>query len=350
MEKTKMSSVKSNIPSLPTGRQVLPGKFHQSKSKTGSVWMLPVLIFTIILFVIFAQGCSNQKSNEENVKKISSNKQKEKPGIVKLSDDEIKELRIEVETAKPGFIETHIDLTGEIVTDPTKVAHIIPRFGGVVKEIKKQIGDYVKKDEVIAVIESNESLAPYEVKSLINGTITNMHITPGELIGGNDHKITVADLSSVWAELTLYQKDLPNIKVGQTVELFTGEEKDGVKGQIFYINPTVDEQTRTTKARVRISNISNRWKPGLFVTAKAVISKKLVKLLVKKSALQTLNNKLIVFIQTPDGFKQQEVKPGLENQVNVEIISGLNNGDKYVAEGSFIIKSDLIKDSFGGEE
>merc|ERR1711879_352758 len=103
--------------------------------------------------------------------------------LVTLSDTEINELGIKLETVGSQKLQMHTDLTGEIVPDPDKIAHIVPRFAGVVKNVYKEIGDKVKKDEVIAIIESNESLVTYEVKSSIDGAVLDLHMTPGELIG-----------------------------------------------------------------------------------------------------------------------------------------------------------------------
>ena len=113
--------------------------------------------------------------------------------VVQLSDEQLKEFDIEIATAEPGNIQVQRKLSGEIIVEPYRLAHIIPRFPGIVKEVRKHIGDKVKKGEVLAVIESNESLAPYEVKSLIAGTVTDKHLTLGEVISDDSHAFTITD-------------------------------------------------------------------------------------------------------------------------------------------------------------
>ncbi len=125
--------------------------------------------------------------------------------IISLSTEELEEFGINIDIAGPGYLEIHRDLAGEIVIDPERLAHIGPRFPGIVKEVKKQLGDYVKKDEVVAIIESNESLSTYEIRSLIDGTIIGMHLTRGEMVSDSDHNFIIADLEEVWVNLSIYQ-------------------------------------------------------------------------------------------------------------------------------------------------
>ena len=95
------------------------------------------------------------------------------------SPEILKEFGIQIGIAAGGVLEEIIELPGEIKIDPDRLAHITPRFDGVVKEVFKQIGDRVKKNELLAIIESNESLTAYELRSSINGIVIDMHFTKG---------------------------------------------------------------------------------------------------------------------------------------------------------------------------
>ncbi len=269
--------------------------------------------------------------------------------IVALSNNEMKEFGIVLKTAAPDKIQLHTDLSGEIRADPSKIAHIIPRFSGIVKEIRKTIGDKVKRNEVIAVIESNESLAKYKVVSSIEGTVIDMHMTPGEVTNEESaHDITVANLKTVWAELNVYQKDFSNIRVGQTAIISASYDMHEAEGIISFISPIVNEKTRTATARVALNNSSGRWKPGMFITSKVFTLKKLVPLAVAKNALQTFEGQTVVFVKDKEGFRPQPVIIGIQNSKTVEILSGLHKNQPYIAQGAFIIKSELMKESFGG--
>lgn len=311
------------------------------------IGLITGVVVTILAYQLF-NGTSKDvaKINNDNIKKEET----AQITTVKLSDNVINEFGIIIKTTGPGKIEMHTDLTGEIVPNPYKVAHIIPRFPGVVKKVYKKIGDKIKKGETIAVIESNESLVQYKVKSSINGTILVLHMTPGELIGDGTHVVEIADLSSVWAELNVYQEDLMNINVGQQVVISSLGSNYKIKSNIFYIDPTVNEKTRTSVARVKLGNIRGTWKPGLFVNGVVKTKEFNLPLIVPKTAIETLNDQTVVFIETENGFKAQPVKIGVSNQNYVQILSGLKKGQKYVAKNGFVIKSEIEKSKFADED
>lgn len=291
----------------------------------------------------------NKPVDELDNSSLETEKDDHQEEIVKISTSEMEEFGIVVRTAGPGTIQMHTDLLGEIRPDPSKIAHMVPRFEGIVKKIYKAIGDKVKKGETIAVIESNESLVNYNMSSAIDGTVIDMHMSPGELVrGDSDHEITVANLQNVWANLSVYQKDLSIIKEGQTTIISAGHEAYVTKGKISYVSPMVDEATRTATARVALDNHSGKWKPGMFVTAKVFTLDKKVPLAVDKNAIQIFEGQSVVFVQSKEGFRPQPVSVGIQNDKTVEILSGLHAGQSYIAKGAFTIKAEMMKGSFGG--
>lgn len=268
-------------------------------------------------------------------------------GMIALNAAELQEFGIETAVAGPGQIETHIDLPGEIIVDPERLAHVSPRFPGIVKEVRKRIGDMVKKGETLAIIESNESLTPYEMKSLIDGTVIDMHVAVGEMIGDQTHAYQIADLSQVWARVSVYQKDLPQIRLQQPAMVSAGSGIQDARGKISYLSPTVDEQTRTATARVILANAGGIWRPGMFVSVKVQTGQIDANIVVPKTALQTVEEQTCVFVETEEGFKPQPVFTGHSNEVAVEITSGLAAGQRYVTQGSFALKAEVMKASFG---
>jgi len=313
------------------------------------------IMLVIILFAFFAFGCGDNSANDdvnktEEQNENEQNKSEKHSETIKLTEDDLKEFGIEVNEAKAGVIINHIDVTGEIKTEPSRLSHLIPRYSGIVKEVYKTVGEEVNQGDVLALIESNESLTTYEVQTLIDGTIIELHMAKGDLVGGEELALTVANLDKVWATLSIYQRDINKIKVGQhALVSFSSEEKEEA-GTISYVSPVVDEATRTTTARVIMNNTSGKWRPGMFVSAKINVSEKTVPIVVEKSALQTLEDKTVVFIKSGDEFYPQQVKLGMQNDVTVEITSGLQAGQQYVSKGSFTIKAEILKESFGGDE
>ncbi len=312
-------------------------------------------IFTGLLLInsIFLSGCSSkQEAPTHQVMDAEEAHREPDEGehheVVTLTPEEMEEFDIQLATAGPGVFEIHKDLTGEIRPDPERLAHIVPRFPGIVLEVRKQIGDRVKKGEVLAVIESNESLAPYEVRSLIDGTVIEMHLTRGEMVNDATHAFIVADLSVVWANLNVYQKDLPYIRVGQKATVTGIEATLHYTGTISYVSPVVDEATRTATARVVVPNPHRRWRPGMFVSARVVVDAIQAPLVVPTTALETYENRTVVFVKTEDGFEPRPVTVGRTNDRFAEILEGLTPGEVYVAKNGFTLKAELLKESFGG--
>ncbi|MGB2769027.1 MAG: efflux RND transporter periplasmic adaptor subunit [Candidatus Zixiibacteriota bacterium] len=269
--------------------------------------------------------------------------------VVHLSDAEMEEFGIEVDVAGPGKLHIEIVVPGEVAVNYDKLAHIAPRFPGVVTEVGKHIGDYVRRGEVLAVIESNEGLVPYEVKSFINGTVLEKHMTLGEVHSEDVAAFVIADLDTVWVNLSIYQMHLPKVAVGQKVVISAGQGVPDAKGVVSYISPSVDEHTRTARARVVLPNRGGQWRPGLFVGGTITVEETEVAVLVPKSALQTMEGQTVVFVEAQESFKAQPVEIGRTKDTSAEVLSGLMPGQKYVSKGGFVLKAELLKGAFGDE-
>lgn len=266
---------------------------------------------------------------------------------VKLTPDQQREFDIVVESATSGILEKYVNVPGEVVVNQDTFSHISARFPGIVKQVKKRIGDRVEKNEALAVIESNQSLTLYSIKSLISGTVIEKHATIGELLREEDVAYTVADLTTVWVNLSIYQADRTQVEPGQEVTISQGHNQHEVKGIISYLSPIINEDTRTSTARVVLPNPNGKWTPGLFVTARIKTLQENVALRVPLSAIQNVEDKTNVFIKTNEGFQATPVVLGRANDTFVEILSGLEAGQQYVSKHSFTLKAEFSKASFG---
>ncbi len=114
-------------------------------------------------------------------------------------------------------------------------------------------------------------------------------------------------------------------------------------GTLSYIGPRVSEETRTVLLRVVLPNPDGRWRPGQFVTATLGAGDTPVAVLIPKTALQTIEGKPSVFVQTPEGFALRSVTLGRANPTHVEITAGLQAGERYAATETFVLKAELTK-------
>ncbi|PLX91027.1 MAG: efflux transporter periplasmic adaptor subunit [Desulfuromonas sp.] len=187
----------------------------------------------------------------------------------------------------------------------------------------------------------------YEIRVPFSGVVIQKHITLGEVLEENAEAFVIADLSTVWTDLQIYQKDLAAIRKGQNVTIQIGHGVSDARGAVDFVGPLLGEETRTALARVVLKNPDGHYRPGMFVTARVAVATTQVDIAVPKSALQTVDGRTVVFVKTPDGFEPRPVEIGQQNTVNVEVVSGLKPGDLYVSKGAFTLKAQLSKGSFG---
>lgn len=262
---------------------------------------------------------------------------------VELTPEAAKVSGIVLENVGPAKLKGTIKVNGRILPNEEQMKHVVPRYPGVLKEVRKRLGDRVSKDEVLAVVESNESLQRYEVKSDLAGTIIEKHATPGEFVKEGDAVYIVADLSTVWVDLNVYRQDAARLKEGQRVTIDGGEGLHKEEGRISYISPFGAENTQTLLARVVLPNPRGEWRPGLFVTGEIVLEETEVPLAVRASAIQTFRDWTVVFVNEGNFYEPLVIEPGRRDGDWVEVVSGMKPGQRYVAENSFIIKADILK-------
>lgn len=264
-------------------------------------------------------------------------------GRTEISEEAQKSAGIVVEKVGEGTIRSKLALNGKISPSEHRIAHIIPRFPGVVKEERKHIGDRVEKGEVLAIIESNQSLQPYEVKSQVAGTVISGHLIIGEFIPENQWTYVVADLSEVWIDFRIHPRDFSKVKVGRKILIKATEEEAPIESAVSYIAPFADEKTQTKLVRAAVKNKDGHLYPGMFASAEVYVEERKVPLAVKASALQTFRDWNVVFLKQNNIFEIRPIEIGQNDGEWLEIISGIEPGQNYVSENSFIIKADILK-------
>lgn len=264
-------------------------------------------------------------------------------GRVEMSEASRQKAGIGIETAGPAKLAIRLDLNGKITPNEEQMTHVIPRFPGVVKAVRKKLGDKVAKGESLATVESNESLRTYDITAEMAGTVIRRNVTLGEFVSGTEPIFTVADLSTVWADFSVYRQDFPLLREGQTVVLEGGPGMEKAEAKIDYISPFGSENSQTMLARATVANPGGEWRPGLFVRGSVVTDLAEVPVAVKVSALQTFRDWDVVFIRVGDLFEAVPVELGRRDDQWVEIKSGFKAGEQYATENSFIVKADIGK-------
>jgi len=181
----------------------------------------------------------------------------------------------------------------------------------------------------------------------ISGTVIERTATQGEVVGPDKTIFTVADLSSLWVIIDLYEKDLGRVRQGTPVKVVTAAYSEKTfRGVISHVGDVMDEKTRTVKARVEVENANRLLKPGMFATVSIDVkgSQTEKAFMVPDEAVLMDGEERFVFVMTgPETFEKREVRPGRTFGKNVEIVAGLESGDEVAVTGAFILKSELKK-------
>jgi cobalt-zinc-cadmium efflux system membrane fusion protein len=194
--------------------------------------------------------------------------------------------------------------------------------------------------------EPEERLAWYELKAPFAGQVIEQHVTRGELLTEETDAYVVADLATVWVDLSVYPKDVGRVRPGLRAIVATGDGL-AVEGKITYVAPTVDPETRAGLARVSLPNPKGEWKPGMFVSGEVLVEEVEVGVLVPRTALLNVDGRTVVFVQEGDAFEARPVTLGRRNELHAEVVAGLRAGVAYAAEGGFGLKAHLARGSFG---
>jgi len=189
----------------------------------------------------------------------------------------------------------------------------------------------------------NYPLVP--VTSPVGGVVIEKAVTLGEVVNPEKTLFMVADLSTLWVVIDVYEKDISRLRIGTGVKVSVTAFPDKIfKGRISYIADVVDEKTRTVKARVTLDNSSGFLKPGMFATVGIVSDKREKTLVVPTSAVQREGEGTIVFVARDEStFEKRVVAIGPEVSGYHQVLSGLKAGDKVVTKGAFILKSETMK-------
>ena len=212
-------------------------------------------------------------------------------------------------------------------------------------------------DEVLASIDRGEAgvrAGSLPVRAPLEGTIIEKHAVVGELVEPGSDVMLLADLTTVWVWADIYGQDLPRliqarnrgpIPVSVFVRAFPGQP---FEGKIDYVGATMEERTRTVKVRATVENTDRLLRPGMFCEIRMGVGTPEEALAIPRGALLSDEGRDFVFRHwKEDYYVRLPVKRGREFPDRVEILEGLEPGDRIVADGSFLLKSDILREKMG---
>lgn len=205
------------------------------------------------------------------------------------------------------------------------------------------------KDHRPGLEESDDDLIP--IKSPASGTLLTRNVTTGTVVTTSGDLFVVSDLSVPWMIASVNEEYLPNLKEGMPVRVFVmAYPGHAFAGKITKLGEELDPTTRAVKVRVEIPNPKGLLKPEMYATAEIELDRSAAALFVPQPAIQEVNGANSVFVAQPGGrFEARPVRLGRTVGSQSEILEGLRPGERFVTAGSYVLKSQLLKASRGGE-
>ena len=190
------------------------------------------------------------------------------------------------------------------------------------------------------------------LRAPFNGVVTKYDVAEGEVVGSDRELFTIADLSTVWVQADVYEKDIATVRKGLSVKVsvdsYPGEFFDG---RITYVSDALDPKTRTAKVRCEVPNPNGKLKLDMFASIEIPTPKGRSAVMVPSTAIQQIEDRQLVFVRiTETEFERRDVKLGSREGEFVEIMSGIRLGDRVVTKGSFDVKSTLLREQIGEKE
>lgn len=188
----------------------------------------------------------------------------------------------------------------------------------------------------------------FPVKAPFAGTVIEKSAVLGELAQPDKSLFTVADLSTLWIEANLFEKDLGRVRVGApatvTVSAYPGE---AFQGRLTYISSTLDKDTRAVPARVEVPNPDRRLKPEMFATAAIATAATTPALTLPQAAVLLVNGQPTAFVREAGGFEPRAVEVGDKVGSRIVVKGGVKAGEAVVVAGAYALKARLLKSQIG---
>ncbi len=305
--------------------------------------LIRYLVFVLVAGTLAYAGYRMLTPATTKTVAIEKTEKEEHSDSVVMSDAKVSAAGIELAKASPAVLHDALLLNGMVQPNQESLVQVTPRFPGIVRDVRKRIGDRVQKGDVLAIVESNQSLTPYELKAALGGTVIDRQTTLGEYVSEQKPAFVIADLSTVWVDVSVYRRDLGRVNVGDQIFIDPADGKPVIEAKISYLSPVGSSDTQSAVARAVVPNTELRLRPGLFITGRLTLSAMQVPVAVKASALQTIENRTVVFVRDGDKFEARDVEIGERDSEFVEITFGVLEGDMYAAKNSFIVKAEMAK-------
>lgn len=288
-------------------------------------------------------ACTKKETAAEKKKEAG---EKKDDNIVTLTKENLEHVQIKTEAAALGNLENTLKAAGRVSENLNKTAKVMSTLEGRLTKLNYDLNDKVKAGEVLALVQTPELLGKaLEVKSPIDGVITDRKSTAGELVTKDTQIYMISDPTDLWVLAEIKERDIAAVKDGQAASFTVlAYPEETFRGKVVRIGNRVEDQSRTVETRIEVNNADGRLKPGMFADVEIVTTVTKDVLVISDKALQTNGEEVIVFVALDAmKFEKRVVKLGMEQHGRVQVLEGVKAGEKVVTDGSFILKSEMLK-------
>jgi len=265
----------------------------------------------------------------------------EQPVVVEEVTEEEPIYAVTVSNAVQGELKDYLEFGGD-VSAKTQV-DVLPDAVGKVVSVNVKVGDYVYKDQTIAVVDPSRAGMNYAqsvVKAPISGTITAVNAVVGGIASQQLSVAKIAKTDDLKITMNVPERYVSKIQVGQKAEL----RFDAYPGEVFEaviteVSPVLDPTSRTMGVSLELSKKDKRIKAGMFARVKLITDTHSNIVIVSESALVSRYGDAYVFVVEPDSTVEKRlVKAGIRVDDKREILEGLSNGEQVVVRGQTLLE------------
>lgn len=263
-------------------------------------------------------------------------------GRTRITVEAAKAGGIEIETVGPATIGEARELYGTVQLATTARSEIRGPFPGRIVSVTKQVGDTVKRGQLLARIESSESLQVYPVYSTVSGVVAERNGNPGDVTFDRALYV-ITDPAQTTVVFNIFPKDLGAIQPGMAVEIETMEGTAIAAARLGQYLPDGNAEAGTALVRASVPNRGGRLRPGMALRGRVTINAVQVPLAVRTEALQRFRDFTVVFANYGQDYEVRMLELGRKSPEWTEVLSGIKPGTPYAAKGAFLIRADIEK-------
>jgi membrane fusion protein, heavy metal efflux system len=257
----------------------------------------------------------------------------------------------EVEESRKRFERSKqlLDINPQTRTELEEAANTVRNTESEIASVREKLRLYGMPAERINSLRSPSQInSEISIPAPISGTVTTRAVNVGTVVEANKELLRITDLSNVWVIAQAHERDLARVRVGSGASVTTDALPERLfRGQVTYIDPRLDEATRTAQVRIELDNPGGVLKIGMYVSVAfgALGQAERTAPVIPASATQTIGNRQIVFVVTndPNVFELRPVRLGAESNGRYTVLEGLKVGDKIATEGSFMLRAEWLK-------